>query len=144
MPKGVYPRLPIEERFWSKVEKTPTCWLWLEGKDKDGYGLFYIQGETTRAHHFLAGKPPEGFVWDHSVALGCLNRHCVRPSHLEAVTTRINNLRGTGQPARNARKTVCAQGHPLSGPNLYVVMATGARQCRECRRRRTREYRAKP
>jgi hypothetical protein len=34
----------------------------------------------------------------------------------------------------NAVKTHCKQGHPLSGPNLYVNPTSGARQCRTCQR----------
>src|SRR5213593_4876701 len=28
-------------RFWSKVQKTESCWLWEGAKDAKGYGLFY-------------------------------------------------------------------------------------------------------
>jgi hypothetical protein len=34
----------------------------------------------------------------------------------------------------------CDRGHPLYGDNLYVAPKTGARGCRECTRRRGREY----
>lgn len=35
-------RIPNSERFWSKVNKTNRCWLWLGGRDKDGYGKFQV------------------------------------------------------------------------------------------------------
>jgi len=28
----------VEDRFWDKVEKTKTCWLWIGIKNKYGYG----------------------------------------------------------------------------------------------------------
>lgn len=31
--------LSLEERFWLRVEKTDTCWLWTGLPDKDGYGV---------------------------------------------------------------------------------------------------------
>lgn len=34
----------------------------------------------------------------------------------------------------NAEKTRCKSGHPLDGENLYINPASGARQCRTCRR----------
>ena len=27
-----------EQRFWAKVQKTETCWLWQGTKDRNGYG----------------------------------------------------------------------------------------------------------
>ena len=27
-PRRFYKRTPLAERFWSKVKKTKTCWLW--------------------------------------------------------------------------------------------------------------------
>ena len=30
----------IEERFWTKVEFTETCWLWTASRIPDGYGNF--------------------------------------------------------------------------------------------------------
>ena len=30
--------LAVAERFWSKVEKTDTCWLWTGHRDRHGYG----------------------------------------------------------------------------------------------------------
>lgn len=43
---------------------------------------------------------------------------------------------GRGAPAS---RTHCPRGHPLSGENLYVRPDTGARQCKACRRRVSRE-----
>ena len=30
--------LTLAERFWSKVEKTPGCWLWTASRGNHGYG----------------------------------------------------------------------------------------------------------
>lgn len=45
----------------------------------------------------------------------------------------MNVLRGTSPSARQAVKTHCNEGHPLSGDNLYVIPSSGGRQCRTCR-----------
>lgn len=37
-------------------------------------------------------------------------------------------------------KTVCPQGHPYSGDNLYIT-PTGERSCKECNREAKRRYR---
>lgn len=86
-----------EQRFWQKVDKTETCWLWTGHISRTGYG--YALGGL--AHHFLVGKPPEGFEWDHL----CFVRNCVRPDHLELVTRaeNIKRQRVHGVPARTIR-----------------------------------------
>lgn len=78
------PKLPAaatpEERFWSKVQKTETCWLWLAGTDDKGYGQINVGGRIFKAHIFayemLAGAIPAGYELDHC----CRNKACVRPA----------------------------------------------------------------
>ncbi len=122
------------DRFWSKVNKTESCWLWTASINPEGYGKFWVAGKgRLRAHRvayeLVVGPIPEGLQIDHL----CRVRHCVNPSHLEPVTHRENLLRGIGIPAVNAKKTHCLRGHPFSGDNLYIE-PKGGRRCRECRR----------
>jgi hypothetical protein len=84
------PAGPAEDRFWAKVNKTDTCWLWTGALGGAGYGVFSFERTLIRAHQFLAGKAPDGMVWDHL----CQVRTCVRPDHLEAVTQSENARRG--------------------------------------------------
>jgi len=123
------------ERFWSKVETTSTCWLWL-GALNDGYGSFRLnKTQTIRAHTFLVGPAPEGLEWDHL----CRVRQCVRPSHLEAVVHKVNVQRIPPYSRGNAEKTECKFGHPFDAINTYVDR-TGARHCRACMRLRAKAY----
>src|SRR5664280_2589647 len=32
----------VEDRFWPRVERTDTCWIWIGFKDPRGYGRLYI------------------------------------------------------------------------------------------------------
>jgi hypothetical protein len=126
-----------EKRFWSKVDKSGECWLWMGTKSR-GYGQFYLYGRGWPAHRLayelVIAPIPEGLQLDHL----CRVRHCVNPDHLEAVTNKVNCLRGVSPWAVNARKTDCPQGHPYSGENLYTA-PSGARYCRTCNRKQTRE-----
>jgi hypothetical protein len=44
-----------EERFWSRVERTPTCWLW-RGALRRGYGNFSAGGEVMAVHRYGSGR----------------------------------------------------------------------------------------
>ena len=81
------------ERFWQKVEKTPTCWLWTGSHMRTGHGLFWFDGRMMPAYRFayraFVGSIPEGLDVDHL----CNEPRCVRPDHLEPVTKRENGLR---------------------------------------------------
>lgn len=134
---GAYSRPSVEERFWSKVKKTETCWLWTGGLTDTGYGQFFPSGRRqVRAHRFayelLVGPVPEGLFLDHVKARGCRNRHCVNPAHLEPVTNRVNVLRGEGPTAVNALKSHCHRGHPYDA-DTYIT-PQGWRRCRICKR----------
>jgi hypothetical protein len=84
------------ERFWSKVEKTDTCWNWVAGHSGTGYGIYHYEGITQPAHRVSyemhKGKIPEGILIDHI----CHNKSCVNPGHLRLATTKQNmeNLSG--------------------------------------------------
>ena len=121
-------------RFWAKVDKSGSCWLWKGAISADGYGNIMTghRGKCLRAHRvayeLLVGPIPSGLTLDHL----CRNRACVNPRHLEAVTNKENILRGEASAAVNARKESCKRGHLLSGANLYV-QPNGQRECRTCK-----------
>jgi hypothetical protein len=50
----------------------------------------------------------------------------------------VNTLRGISVTAQNARKEFCTHGHKFTPANTYI-RADGNRDCRECRRVRSRE-----
>ena len=79
-------RIPIEDRFWRKVNKTESCWLWTACTDKKGYGWIGLGGHIApriyahrlswEIHH---GKPiPMGLFVLHK----CDIPACVNPDHL--------------------------------------------------------------
>ena len=113
------------------------CWLWTAGVSVYGYGDFWNGSKRVRAHRFayehLIGPIPDGLDLDHL----CRTRSCVNPGHLEAVTHRVNVLRGEGPTARHARKTHCNQGHPFDSVNTYIE-PPGFRRCRTCVSRKSK------
>jgi hypothetical protein len=131
-------RPSVADRFWAKVRKTDTCWLWTASGDRNGYGLFWNGDKLVYAHRYayelLVGPIPAGLTIDHL----CETPACVWPTHLEPVMLAVNILRGNGPTAINARKTHCPQRHPLLGGNLYIRPDGSGRDCLTCRRVRNR------
>ena len=80
------PRYSLAERFWSKVQKTETCWLWTASRQRFGYGYLHVR-EDPRHPNALAhrvswelhfGPIPDGLHVLHKCDIGA----CVRPDHL--------------------------------------------------------------
>ncbi len=130
------------KRFWDKVNKTDTCWLWTAWHNGLGYGLIKINGKAVLAHRYSyelqKGAIGIGKVIDHL----CRQPACVNPEHLEAVTQKVNTERAIGAVWQRRRaQTHCIHGHELSGTNLYI-RRDGKRACKECKNKATRKARA--
>lgn len=144
-PTGTNRRTPAQ-RFWAKVEKTDTCWLWRGAITSRGYGSFFrgnglgAVGAHCWAYESLVGEIPDRLQLDHL----CRNRACVNPAHLEPVTARVNRMRGVGPQRtreRFAAMTHCKRGHPRTPENMFTA-SNGTHNCRPCARLLDRARRA--
>jgi hypothetical protein len=117
------------------------CWQWKAAFNTYGYGVMWVDAKrrARQAHIILwemfNGPVPPGLNLDHL----CRNKGCVRPSHLEAVTSGENTLRGHSPSAYNAVKTHCIHGHEFTETNTYRFNGTH-RGCRECRKAATNRH----
>jgi hypothetical protein len=95
--------VPLEERFWLKVQKTETCWLWIGAHHPQGYGNITVSKGKTKPAHILSweihfGPIPEGMKVLHS----CDNPPCVKPDHL-FLGTQTQNIADMDAKGRRSR-----------------------------------------
>lgn len=119
------------ERLWNYIDKGDYCWEWTGAKSTGGYGRIHWNGRGQQAHRVVyeleRGSIPEGLELDHL----CRNRSCVRPDHLDPVTTKVNLMRGKTLTAKYASRDRCSSGHLYTEDNVYWWR--GTRCCRACR-----------
>lgn len=133
--------MDLPERVVDQILFEPNTghWLWLNNRNRQGYGRGTIAGRQLLMHRYvythLVGPIPDGMVIDHL----CRVRHCVNPNHLRVVTPRQNTLENSlSVGAVRGAWTQCPQGHAFEGRNR-IITKTGARLCRACRNAYMRE-----
>lgn len=93
-PTSLKDRRTPEQRFWAKVQKTDSCWLWQGARTPKGYGQFAPHRSHVYAHRYSYelenGPIADRMTVDHL----CRVRNCVRPDHMEIVTRGENARRG--------------------------------------------------
>ena len=99
-------RLP--QRFWDKVNRTSTCWLWTGYTDPFGYGHYSVNRKRS-------GLMANRVLWEAIYGLllpgmcvlhKCDTPACVRPSHLFIGTRDDNN-----RDMRNKRRHMHGETH---------------------------------
>ena len=84
--------VPILDKLIQRYKSNGSCWEWTAGKDVNGYGRIWYNGENQTAHtvaySVFVGPIPNGMHLRHS----CDNPCCINPAHLE-LGTHADNMK---------------------------------------------------
>ena len=121
-------KIPLAQRFWSKVKKTNTCWLWQATVFTNGYGSFRVTSKNKSVAHRVSwilshGDIPDGL----NVLHKCDVRLCVNPQHL-FLGTQLENI---ADMIRKGRKRLPVQARgmkstkaKLTDQDVYAIRAS--------------------
>jgi hypothetical protein len=134
-------RVPMDQRFWERVQKTDTCWLWLGPPGDKGYGQLStpggVSGRRILVHRFSAMLHFGMFDRRLMVLHHCDVRLCVNPAHLYLGTAADNwrdTLERSNHPGNGRGKwTHCIRGHLFTSADTRSD-GRGKRRCRTCKR----------
>lgn len=123
------PRKPTaSERYWSKVTKTTTCWVWTASLNRYGRGLFKMHGRKYQAHR-LTFEATYGQVQGYvAISVRCGTAACVRPDHLRLRPMKPRIADGTGSERPMGS---CVHGQAFT-PDSLLVNPPDGRGCQEC------------
>lgn len=124
----------IEKRFWNKVKKTESCWIWTAAKLVDGYGQLSrgsqafdrIYPKMVRANIaswiIHKGHIPEGMCVCHNCPGGD-NPSCVNPDHLWLGTKKDNSQDCSKKNRWGDRKGENSTRHKLTWKQVEEIRA---------------------
>ena len=148
-----WPAQSTEQRVWSKVQKTESCWLWHGAINAHGYGNFAVREgpnrnlKTVLAHRFALTLHGVDIPSGMQVCHRCDVRNCVNPVHLflGSNADNIRDMVAKGRSGQRVDLSKCARGHRTQPSDWYtktVSLADGRTRvrskCRICAREQER------
>jgi hypothetical protein len=119
-----------QARFWAKVQKTETCWLWTASLS-GGYGNLRLGEKTVKAHRLSwelhVGEIPDGLCVCHNCPGGD-NPKCVNPTHLFLGTKKDNTRDAVKKGRWGFRKGSTRHVHKLTEAQVQDILRSSLSQ----------------
>lgn len=134
---GRFVRVPIEQRFWTKVDKSAgrnACWLWTGAVESTGYGRITDYWTKYSAHRMAYELTYGPITNGLHVCHKCDNRLCVNPKHLW-LGDRVANMQDASRKGRMSRtgnpkpkRGINAQNAKLTNAQVRAIRATASKR----------------
>ena len=114
------------EKFWKRVVKTDSCWIWTGAKHQDGYGYLWFKGHQVLTHRY-SWFMKFGVMPEKQVNHNCDNRPCVNPDHLYE-GTQTQNIKDMDARGRRGRTTGMGKLDEVQIREIRKLISEGMRQ----------------
>ena len=115
-----------EERFWSRVRKTPDCWDWQgSAKANNGYGGFWFNGRLFHAHRVAWMLTHNSDHKRQEVMHLCNNKRCVNPTHLRLGSHAENMKQWFDSRSQEQSRQAAKKGHATKRLAGYAFLRRG-------------------
>lgn len=113
-------KMPIEQRFWEKVDKqgpvpehmpdAGPCWIWTAAKNENGYGVMNRGDNRLIKAHRMSMRIDLGrtLAPSEKVRHACDNPPCVNPAHL-SVGSQLENIHDAVSRGRHKHGDIGAE-----------------------------------
>lgn len=107
-------------RFWAKVNKTDSCWIWTGAMSGAGQGIIRINNTGVSARQ-ISWILTNGRSSDTKLTVVCGNPACVNPLHLHPITS---SEIGASRGAMTTEEKILAMSSPEPMSGCWIWLGT--------------------
>jgi hypothetical protein len=90
-----------KQKFWEKVEKTSSCWIWTGRIEKSGYAYTSLLGVKTLVQRIAWVLVNGNLPSNHIIKRTCTSKRCVNPKHMKIIGIDCEHLGKSPTPLQD-------------------------------------------